>query len=71
MITHYLQNRIYVYLPSGESHVLLKTLRIYLSKEMAQRWRVETVEAWTSIEFQKSQTAEPNIHLKLLHFIIN
>ena len=36
---------------------------IYLSNEMAHKWRVETVEAWTSIEFQKSQTAEPKIHL--------
>ena len=34
-----------------------------LSKEMAQRWRVLTVEACTSMEFHRSQTADPKIHL--------
>ena len=40
------------------------TIAQNLSKDIAQRWRVLTVLACTSIEFQRSQTAGPKIHLE-------
>ena len=42
----------------------------HLSKEMAQRCSVLTVEACTSMEFQRLHTADPNIHLQQLSPVI-